>query len=111
MEPSLALSKAQTMAVTTVIMFQIFYMLNCRSLKDSIFRIGLFSNKTVFIGIASLLVLQAAFIYLPVMQAIFNTAALSARDIGLAVLAGMIILPVIPLEKWWRSRSARSAGA
>ena len=33
-------AEAQTMAVTTVIMFQIFYLLNCRSLRDSIVRIG-----------------------------------------------------------------------
>jgi Ca2+-transporting ATPase len=46
-----ALPKSQTMVVTFIIMFQIFYMLNCRSLKDSIMKIGLFSNKVIFIGI------------------------------------------------------------
>ena len=101
-----ALAKAQTMAVTTVIMFQIFYMLNCRSLKDSIFAIGFFSNKTVFIGIGSLLLLQAAFIYVPLMHTVFGSAPLSLRDLAFATLAGMIILPVISLEKWWRSRAA-----
>jgi Ca2+-transporting ATPase len=101
-----AQSKGQTMAVTTVIMFQIFYMLNCRSLKDSIFKIGLVSNPTIFVGIGALLALQMAFIYAPPLQAVFSTTALSARDIGLAVLVGTIILPVISIEKWWRGRSA-----
>jgi magnesium-transporting ATPase (P-type) len=104
-----ALAKAQTMAVTTVIMFQIFYMLNCRSLRDSIFKIGLFSNKSVFIGIGSLLVLQAMFIYLPIMHTVFGSAPLGVRDIVLAVLAGMIILPVISIEKWNRNRNSGSA--
>jgi magnesium-transporting ATPase (P-type) len=98
-----ALAKAQTMGVTTVIMFQIFYMLNCRSLKDSIFKIGLFSNKAVFIGIASLLVLQAVFIYAPFMHAVFGSAPLGPRDLALATVVGMIILPVISVEKWFRS--------
>ena len=31
-----ALAEAQTMAVTTVVLFQAFYLLNCRSLRDSI---------------------------------------------------------------------------
>jgi Ca2+-transporting ATPase len=104
---SLALAKAQTMAVTTVIMFQIFYMLNCRSLKDSIFKIGLFSNKAVYIGIASLLLLQAIFIYTGVMHSIFGTMPLSMRDILFSALVGAIILPVISVEKWLGGRRAR----
>jgi Ca2+-transporting ATPase len=104
-----ALAKAQTMGVTTVIMFQIFYMLNCRSLKNSLFSVGLFSNKAVFIGIASLLVLQAVFVYAPFMNEVFNSAPMSARDIGLAVAAGAIILPVITLEKWVRNRGTKPA--
>ncbi len=101
-----ALAKAQTMAVTTVVMFQIFYMLNCRSLRDSILRIGLFSNPTVFAGIAAILVLQALFVYAPFMHAIFDSAPLSAGDILASVLVGAVILPVVGAEKWLRRRGA-----
>jgi Ca2+-transporting ATPase len=98
-------SEAQTMAVTTVIMFQVFYMLSCRSLKDSVFRIGLFSNKTVFIGIGAVLALQALFIYAPPMQAIFSTFPLTAQSLLFSALAGAIILPVISVEKLIRNRT------
>jgi magnesium-transporting ATPase (P-type) len=104
-----ALHKAQTMAVTTVIMFQIFYVLNCRSLKDSVMAIGLWSNKTVFIGIGALLLMQLGFIYLPFMNAIFGSLPLSAKDLIVASVAGTIILPVISLEKFLRSRGQTSA--
>ncbi len=99
-------SEAQTMAVTTVIMFQIFYMLNCRSLRDSIFKIGLFSNKTVFVGIAAVLALQGLFIYAPPMQAIFTTFPLAPESILYSTLAGAIILPVISIEKIIRNRKS-----
>jgi magnesium-transporting ATPase (P-type) len=46
-----ALREAQTMAVTTVILFQMFYLLNCRSLRDSVLKIGLWSNPWVYVGI------------------------------------------------------------
>ena len=95
---------AQTMAVTTVIMFQVFYVLNCRSLNDSLLSIGLWSNMTVFIGIAALLLLQLGFIYLPVMNAIFGSLPLSAKDLLVATAVGMIILPVIGVEKMLRNR-------
>ncbi len=99
-----ALPKAQSMAVTFVIMFQIFYMINCRSLKASVIKIGFFSNKFIFVGIGSILLLQALFIYSPVMQRIFGTTGLDADDILLTVLTGFIVFPVIVLEKWIRAR-------
>ena len=94
-----ALPKAQTIAVTFVIMFQIFYMINCRSLKDSVFKIGFFSNQIVFIGIASILALQALFIYTPFFQQVFGTTALGSKDVLLAVGAGFLIFPIIWIEK------------
>lgn len=99
-----ALAKAQTMAVTTVVMFQVFYMLKCRSLRDSVVKIGVFSNKFVFIGIGAILVLQALFIYAPFMHAIFASAPLATIDFVASILVASIILPVIGLEKWWRRR-------
>ncbi len=94
-----ALPKAQTIAVTFVIMFQIFYMINCRSLKDSVFKIGFFSNNTVFIGIASILGLQALFIYAPFFQQVFGTTALKLNDVLLSMGAGFLIFPIIWIEK------------
>jgi magnesium-transporting ATPase (P-type) len=102
----LAIREGQTMAVTTVIMFQIFYLMNCRSLKDSVFKIGFFSNKMVFAGIASLLVLQAMFIYAPFMNQIFGSAPLSPMALGMSVLVGAMILPVITIEKLIRNRKS-----
>ena len=97
-------SEAQTMAVTTVILFQVFYMLSCRSLKDSVFRIGFFSNKTAFVGIGAVLALQALYIYAPPMQALFSTFPLAPQSLLYSALAGAMILPVITLEKWIRNR-------
>ncbi|HSM33458.1 MAG TPA: HAD-IC family P-type ATPase, partial [Anaerolineae bacterium] len=104
-----ALAEAQTMAVTTVVMFQAFYLLNCRSLRDSIFTIGVFSNPSVLVGIAVLMLLQAAFIYLPILNDIFGTRPLDPLQVALAALVGAIVLPVISFEKWLERRRQRSA--
>ena len=101
---ALALSRAQTIAVTFVIFFQVFYMIHCRSLKDSLLKIGLFSNPTVFWGIGVILGLQALFIYLPIMQRIFRTTPLGLEDLAVTALAGLAIVPVISIEKWVRLR-------
>jgi Ca2+-transporting ATPase len=107
--PISALAQAQTITVTTVILFQIFYMLNCRSLKGSILQIGLFSNPTVFIGVGVLLMLQLAFILVPVLNGVFGSAPVGPRDLLRALLVGASILPVISVEKWWRNRSVRAS--
>jgi Ca2+-transporting ATPase len=101
-----ALAEAQTMAVTTVIMFQIYYMLMSRSLHDPIRAIGYFSNPTVFLGIGVTLVLQAAFIFAPPLQAVFGTAPLGPDELALSAAAGLVVVPVIVADKWWgRSRA------
>lgn len=100
LDPAFAQAKAQTTSVTFVILFQIFYMLNCRSLHDSLAKIGFFSNLTVFLGIGIVLGLQAVFIYAPFMHTIFNTVPLTAEEILFAALFGFAIFPVIGIEKW-----------
>ena len=101
---ALALAEAQTLCVTGITFTQIFYLLNCRSLRDSLFTQGVFSNPSVFIGIGLLLLLQACFIYLPPLQTLFASAALDARAWLFAMAAGAIVLPVISLDKWIRNR-------
>lgn len=95
-----ALEKSQTMAVTFVIIFQIFYLINCRSLKDTIAKIGFFTNKVVFWGIAAIIVLQVLFIYHPLMQSVFGTASLSVRGLLVSLVAGAFIFIIIGIEKW-----------
>lgn len=94
-----AVREAQTMAVTTVVFFQIVYLLMCRSLRGSVLALGLFSNGTVFAGIALVLLLQAGFVYLPPLQAIFGTAPLAPGALALSALVAAVVAPAIALEK------------
>ncbi len=106
-----ATAEAQTMAVTTVVAFQVFYLLNCRSMKDSVLAIGLWSNPMIYVGIGLLAVLQLLFIYLPVMNTVFGTLPLSALDLGKAIMVGAVVLPVVAVEKSLRARRAPAAKA
>ena len=100
MLPAEALAKSQTIAVTFIIMFQIFYLINCRSLKDSVAKIGFFSNTYIFWGIGAVITFQALFIYTPFMQNVFGTASLDFRGLLISFFAGSLIFPIIGIEKW-----------
>jgi len=107
----LAYAEAQTKAVTTVIFFQIFYLLNCRSLTEPMMKIGLFSNPLIYVGIGAILLLQLVFVYAPFMHAIFGSAPLDAVSWAEAAVIGFLIMPIITVEKWVRRRTGRPARA
>jgi len=99
-----ALAEAQTVAVTALMFFQVFYLLTCRTLEEPTRTIGLFSNKYVFIGIGTVVVLQIAFVHLPLMQGVFGSSGLSIDEWLAATLAGFLVVPVVAIEKWVRRR-------
>jgi len=105
--PALALAEAQTMAVTAVILFQVFYLLESRSLTDSVFGASLVSNPALLPGIGLVLGLQAALVWWPPLQRVFGTAALNAGEVGTAALVAAIIFPAMAVEKALTRRLAR----
>lgn len=71
---------ARTMALMSMAMFQWFNAWNCRSEKQSIFALGVFSNPWLIAATIFVLLLQFSIIYVPVLQAIFKTVPLSIYD-------------------------------
>ena len=96
------LAAARTVAVNTIVMVQMIYLFNCRSLHHSIFAIGLFTNRWVIAGSLAMLGAQLLFTYAPVMNKLFHTAPIDAaswlRIVGVAVIA----FGAVELEKWIR---------
>jgi Ca2+-transporting ATPase len=70
---------AQTMAFTTLMIFQLFNVFNARSDERSAFQ-GLFSNPWLWASVGLALALQFAVVYTPILQQAFSTTALTARD-------------------------------
>ncbi len=95
-----ALAEAQTLAVTAMVLFQVFYLLDCRSLRYSMREIGFFSNPAAFLGIAVVLLAQLGFVYLPFMNAWFDSAPLPADAWAFAAAVAFVIVPVVTVEKW-----------
>ena len=90
---------ARTMAFTTLVLFQLFNVLNARSDSRSAFR-RLFDNPWLWGALTFSLGLQFAVIYLPFLQRAFDTVALSLTDWGLCVLVGSSVLWLRELSKW-----------
>jgi Ca2+-transporting ATPase len=92
------LGYAQTMAFTTLMMFQLFNVLNARSDERSAFR-DLFTNHWLWAAIGLSLLLHVAVIYLPFLQEAFSTVSLSAADWLSCVLVASSVLWLRELSK------------
>ncbi|MGI9895414.1 cation-transporting P-type ATPase [Vibrio natriegens] len=105
MEQQENISRARTVAVNTLVMFEIFYLFNTRFILDTAFcRQGLIGNVYVLIAIAVLIVFQACFTYLPLMQVLFGTTALEF-DVWLRiVIVASSVLFLVELEKYCLSK-------
>ena len=82
---------AQTMAFTTLMLFQLFNVFNARSDERSAF-VGLFTNRWLWAAIGLSLALQVLVVYVPVLQQAFGTIGLSARDWLLCVAVASSVL-------------------
>ena len=78
-EGSGSMRYAQTMAFTTLMLFQLFNVFNARSDERSAFS-GLFHNHWLWGAVLLSLLLHMAVIYIPFLQQAFSTVSLSLSD-------------------------------
>jgi len=91
---------AQTMAVNTLVLGQVFYLFNSRFLRESSLRLDLlFTNRVVWIAIGVLAVLQLLFVYTPFMNLWFHSAPIAVRDWLLPIGIGFAIFLAVEAEK------------
>lgn len=98
----------QTMVFTTLTLSQMGNALAIRSRSQSLFTIGLLSNRAMLGAVLLTLVGQLAVIYLPFLQTFFRTGPLSLPDLALCLVLSTVVFWAIEIEKWLRRRRAQS---
>jgi Ca2+-transporting ATPase len=88
----------QTMAFTTLVLFQLFNVLNARSDERSAFE-GTFTNPWLWTAVGLSLLLHVAVLYVPVLQEAFSTTGLSLSDWLICAAVASSVLWVRELSK------------
>ncbi|MEA1889338.1 MAG: cation transporting ATPase C-terminal domain-containing protein, partial [Pseudomonadota bacterium] len=102
MEQGVSIEHARTVAVNTLVMFEIFYLFNSRYITAPVFnQAGLTGNRYVLIAIAVLIILQLGFTYLAPMQALFGTTAIGLNIWLIILLVASSVLFLVELEKYF----------
>jgi len=73
-------TRAQTVAFTTIVFFELFLVFAMRSPRQTIWEIGLFTNTKLILAVLGSMLLQAAVIYIPFLHGVFGTEPLTVLD-------------------------------
>ncbi len=95
-DPAVADATANTMAFATLVFCELTRAYAVRSEHLSVFKIGLFSNKTMNKAFVVGLVLQLAVLLIPFLQPIFHITALTGTE--WLVVVGLSLVPLIVSE-------------
>ena len=90
-EGSGTISYGQTMAFTTLTLFQLFNVFNARSDERSAFS-EMFTNEWLWAAVGFSLMLHAAVVYAPFLQQAFSTVDLTATDWLLCAVVASSVL-------------------
>ncbi len=96
----------RTIVFTVLTLAQMGNAMATRSSRESLFQIGVFSNKTLVGSVALTLFLQLAVIYWPPLQTIFKTTALTAVELAVCLALSTLVFWAVELEKLMARRLA-----
>lgn len=102
-------AQARTVAVNVIVMVELFYLFNCRSLTNSMFQLGVFSNLWIWGGVVSMVALQLLFTYAPFMNRFFHSAPIGWDAWWRILLTAVVVYLIVGLEKWIRRKWALRA--
>ncbi len=97
----------QTVVFTVLALSQMGHALAVRSETDSLFRQGLFTNKFLVGAVTLTLALQIGIIYLPILQGLFHTEALTPQELGAVLLLSTLVFLAVEGEKLIKRRNYR----
>ncbi|MGB9596608.1 MAG: cation-translocating P-type ATPase, partial [Candidatus Poribacteria bacterium] len=90
---------ARTLAFFVLACSQLFHSYNCRNSRESLFKIGLLTNKKLIYATGVSFLLQIMVVYIPFLQSIFKIDPLKPLELGFVILVSSVPLWVMEIIK------------
>jgi len=90
----------QTVLFSTLAFAQVWQAFGTRSIRESLFTIGIFTNKVLFGLIISVVALQLGVLLIPGLKAFFRVIDLTSGDLFLIIVASSLVFIATEIEKW-----------
>jgi P-type Ca2+ transporter type 2C len=104
------LMRAQTMVFVTLVLMELVNAFNCRSEHHSLFTVGLFANRFLWVAVVISLVMMLGVVQWEPGARLFHTTPLNPQEWLLASGLSLTMIPVVEAAKWWIRRGARGRG-
>jgi Ca2+-transporting ATPase len=89
----------QTMVLSVVTFSQLAHVMAIRSETESLFKLGLLSNKPLLGSVVLMILFQIAVIYTPILDKLFNTRPLRPIELAWTLLCGLVVFLAVEIEK------------
>ena len=99
--------QATTMTLAGIVFAQIGQVMNCRTERTSVLKIGLLSNRRILVGIVFEVALIVFLTMFPPLQAVFHTAPLGWQDYAFLCCIPPVVFVIEEARKAWLRRRAR----
>lgn len=99
------ISYARTVAFSVLVFSQLFHALDCRSERESIWELGLFTNRFLLLAVAASIVLQLMIHHFDLTNRIFKTQQLDMFDMAFSL--GIAMIPMLLVEGWKVAKNRR----
>jgi len=100
---------SRTIAVNTIVVVEVGYLFACRSLRLPSWKIGLFTNPSIWFGAAGMLGVQLVLTYVPIMNRLFHTAPIDLWWWGVMTAIGLSVFVLAETKKAWSDTRGRAA--
>ncbi|MBI4686705.1 MAG: cation-translocating P-type ATPase [Nitrospirae bacterium] len=97
----------QTMVFTVLCLTQFGHVLAIRSERESLFKVGLFSNKTLLYSVLLSFLFQMATIYVPFLNPVFKTEPLTLSELLFTFTLSSVVFFAVEIEKFILRRQGR----
>lgn len=97
----------QTMVFTVLSFSQLAHVMAIRSERQSLFTIGLLSNRPLLGAVALTTALQLSVTYVPFANKVFKTQPLTLAEMSICIGASMVVLIAVEIEKLFRRNNFR----
>ncbi|MHB9154441.1 MAG: calcium-translocating P-type ATPase, SERCA-type [Endomicrobiales bacterium] len=94
------IGRARTAAFMVLACSQLFHAFNIRSMTQSIFSIGFFTNPKLVLAVLASFALQICVVYVPFLQVLLSTEPLGLRDMAMIVAVSSFPLWAMEAVKW-----------
>ena len=105
---NVSVESARSVALTTMVFFQFYQAMNCRSETLSIFEMHPLSNPFLFVSMIGAFFAHLAVLYVPALQYIFRTVPLDFGQWVIITVTSLTVVIGVELDKFIRRRKSLS---